>query len=203
MPTPFLEENVLELSRWIQDERLGIGENDAEHDFSEATLVSAINRAVRILINTIIEKETDEDKLAVALNEYIVEVKNLQVTSNLADMPEEALKGLTVFKVRLDGIPPVSINKYMIYTTPSLWHSVTGESYNPEEAFTQDSDRWTEFGRQIRTMGITEGKINYMYIEKHQYVNLGDTNDLKINDRFQNELLEIAQKLIEKVAPIN
>jgi len=203
MPTPFLEENVLELSRWLQDERLGIGENDAEHDFSEALLVSAINRAVRILLNMIIEKETDENKLSDALNEYIKEEKGIHVQQNEIAMPSDALKGLTVFKVRLNGVPPVAINRYALYTNPLLWHSVTGESYNPEESATEDTDRWTEFDRKIRTMGITDGIIDYLYIQKHQYVNLGDVQDLKINSRFQNELLEIAQKLIEKVAPIN
>lgn len=191
MPTPFLEENVLELSRWVQDERLGIGENDAEHDFSEATLVSAINRAVRILMNMIIEKEADRNKLAEALNEYVKE-GGIAMTGGIGTMPSDALKGLSV----------CSDISYAVYTNPLDWYA-TRLGTNPEEQGSDVEPRWTEFGREVRVQNFSPPSISYLYIEKHQYVNLGDTNDLKINDRFQNELLEIAQKLIEKVAPIN
>jgi len=190
MPTPFLNETILELSRWVQDERLGIGENDAEHDFSEATLVSALNRAARVMLNSMIEKETDRNKLTDLLNDYVKE-SVVTITGGIGDMPDTALKGLDLSTDEVEAI----------FTNPLDWYS-TELGYNPEEIGDNKSPRWTEFGRKVRLQNFSPTSVRYMYIEKHIYVNIGDTDDLRL-DRFQNELLEIAEKLINKVAPIN
>lgn len=191
MPTPIFNGLILDLSKQIFDQRSAIGESDANHDYTEALLALALNRGVRDFLTALIEKETVET-IVKAVPEYVSE-GSIVMLGGIGDMPSDAIKGLRVV------YPIVGSELLAIYTSPEKWYALRTD-YNKEE--TTGNARWTEFSRQVRIWGANPVSITYLYIKNHIDIVINDSTDLLLNQRYFNQLLDIASAYIEKLTPV-
>lgn len=190
MPSPIFDSLIIDLSKQIFDPRSAIGEPDANYDYPEVLLVLALNRGCRDFLTALIEKETVEN-IVKAVPEYVVEV-GLAPAGGIVDMPTDAIKGISIRNVN---------NKVAIYTPPEKWHALAFGEYNEEEAGTTDNPRWTEFDKQIR-MTNSPASINYLYVKTHADLSANGATDISLNQRFHNQLLDLATAYILKLSPV-
>lgn len=184
---------VLDLSKMLFDQRSAIGESDANHDYTQALLVLAINRAVRDLLNALYEKE-DVDGIIKAMPEYVTDTA-LTPISLQADMPTDAYKGISLKA----WIPAGGDEVLAIYVSPDKWYAVQ-EGYNTEEVGNNTYPRWTEYDRIIRLNGIDSPQITYQYIKNYTDIAIG--GNITVNAKYYNQILDLAYAFIMKLSPI-
>lgn len=182
---------VLDLSRMILDQRTAIGESDANHDYPEALLVLAINRAVRDLFTALFDKESTENIIKIMPS--LVKEVGVPLIGGQGAMPSDAHKGITI-KASVAGGEVLGI-----YITPEKWYAIQ-EGYNSEEFGTSEYPRWTEFDRIIRLSGLSPADITYLYIKNYTAVAINGNID--IEDRYYNQILDLAYAFIMKLTPI-
>lgn len=196
MLTPVFNSLVLDLSKQVFDARAAIGESDANHDYPESLLVLALNRGCRDFLNALVEKESTETIIK-AVPEYIKEVA-LPFLGGLATRPSDAIKGLTL-KASVTGGEALCV-----WIPPDKFYA-TDLAYNPEETGNSLHPRWTEYGQpmQVKLSGLSPFSGTYLYIKTHDDIVPNVSNDILLNQRFHNQLLDLASAYIEKLSPVN
>jgi len=190
MAQPNLERLFLRLSERLQDVRGSVSEADTGHDFTKLQLVQAINNAVKSFINKVVKEET-LSKVAIILERYVEPEVTLNYSSGGYPLNDTYLK---VIAVRGNN-PQVSFD----HCKPENWEAIQ-TSYNEEE--NSGTPRWTQVNDKVYAINNALTDIIVTVIKKHNDIALGDTNDILLDDRYDEVILPLAQADIATYSPI-